>query len=707
MKKKTDNKMGRVLGILAIASFIITLLEGIIFYGAETYADPIFKWMLIAQNSIKAFGFKSDIGLKDVSQMLQDNPNEIEVAIGYAYTLAIFVAPYCTLTIMYKMVERWLRVKSWKWFSRKERCIIFGYNDEVKALLQERKEDRDTSSKDGKAGDYCKNYRIHIVSPDVDKDEEMQLLQRRIVVHKVDFLRLSEEQLEYFFKQIEVKKAKKIILFEQSSAKNFSLYQMFHNELWKKTYVNQDVKFFCRCEEEGIRRVIEDYHDTPIRKKKATKDKEAADAIKVYKDLELISIPELRVRKLLKENALHKYYIDKKVEDRHQWKLHLLIIGFGKLGQQLALQAMSHGVVSSKAPILIDVIDYNIDEKKNIFANNFSDQYAEIGEDSISIPGEKADGDLTIRFHKMDIRYQQFHKLLSEYGDINKDGIYTYVAICVKDADVSMHCMSVVERYLRDCGEADCQKYVNVAIRMECDKQMALYLNENNETYKNVFVIKESEDTISLMDLLHDKVDEDAKEFNRIYNSISIKSNSKDGKEAEAAGEADAKVEGEEALRTKRNELWSQLELFRRNSNRALAYHQDVKEIALKQLYSGKLTQLFVDNESILKQKGNSWVYDCSPEEFVKKQSDQKAYPVVSEMSRLEHRRWCYFMASCGWRRTLNPKADKNDEQRENPCLCTWEELVENKMDTCSYDLMPMLLLVEEEQRASKRQGKK
>ena len=48
-------------------------------------------------------------------------------------------------------------------------------------------------------------------------------------------------------------------------------------------------------------------------------------------------------------------------------------------------------------------------------------------------------------------------------------------------------------------------------------------------------------------------------------------------------------------------------------------------------------------------------------------------------------------MASCGWKRTDDLKANKIPELKENPCLCTWDELIENKPDTCMYDMMPMI----------------
>ena len=91
-----------------------------------------------------------------------------------------------------------------------------------------------------------------------------------------------------------------------------------------------------------------------------------------------------------------------------------------------------------------------------------------------------------------------------------------------------------------------------------------------------------------------------------------------------------------------------------------------------------------------MKDRGDAWTCK-SPEDVAKLQNDKAKYPLIHELSKLEHRRWCYYMASRGWKRTDDPKAEKNPDLKENPCLCTWTELVEYKPATCMYDMMPLI----------------
>lgn len=656
MKKKTTKQIDRVLLWLAIASLIITFIEGLFYYSVEKYPNPLFRCLLIIQNSIRAFTFKTDISLKDIAGILQGNPSQAEQIVGYLYTAAVFAAPYCTLKVIYKVLDKVFRFRNWGLFSKKQRVVVFGYNPETKALISEEIKDRKSSK-----------YRIHLVSPDLSENEEINLMRKGVIVHSVDCLQLDDKQLEYFFKQMELPKARQIVLFNESSAQNFSLYKLFHEDT-AKSALNRDVKFFCRCENQSVRQILEDYHD----KNKG-------------RDLEVISTPELRVRKMLKEHSLHGFYEESNVPVS-EWHLHLLIIGFGKLGQELLLQAMNMGVASSTNRILIDVIDFKMEERKNIFANNFNEHYVELGENEFSIPSDRADGSFVVRFHQADIRHKQFHEQLMKYGDAGKDGVYTYIAICVEDEDVGLHTMCEAQRYL-DCVGS--RENTVVGIRMELDRQMAGYLDDNKETYRNVFPILDNSAVITLEDLLHEEVDREAKEFNRIYNSIHIQHSSEP-----APSDPQEERPGKEELEKEANEYWRALKLFRRNSSRALAQHAKVKETVFERLEYEDLEALFGKDGTMLKKVGNVWSYG-DLDHFVKAQNDRDKHPCVSEMSRLEHRRWCYFMASCGWRRTEpgDEQKEKTELEREkkNICMCTWDELVKCRKDTCQYDLMWLL----------------
>lgn len=63
-----------------------------------------------------------------------------------------------------------------------------------------------------------------------------------------------------------------------------------------------------------------------------------------YYDLELVGIPEMQIHKMYSEHPLHTVYKDTDTPLK-DWTVHLLVAGFGQLGQQAVLQAMNLGEV--------------------------------------------------------------------------------------------------------------------------------------------------------------------------------------------------------------------------------------------------------------------------------------------------------------------------------------------------------------------------
>ncbi len=404
MGKKS--KVSLVAGMMAIASFVVAFIQGLLIYTAEQVPDFIIRLMLIIQNCINVFGFNAQIGLEEINEIISSTDTApLVLVFSYLYAVVLFAGPYCTLVFVGKVFMKLLKMKYWRiWSGKEDRVVIFGYNEEVKSLLSKPQTEK---------------RRVHLVADDVPEEEEGELSKFGVILHQGDCLAMAPAEFQQFSKKVELDIAKYIILFEQSSVRNFSLYHLLSNA--DATVCCENAKFFCRCEDVGIESLMEDYFDSQ-------KNSEG-----IERDLEMISVAELSVRKMLHEHSLHTYHSLSNTPQKDDWNLHLLIVGFGKMGQQLLLQTMNQGVVTSQNKILIDVVDFNIEEKKNIFSNIFSDEYVrmEDNEFSISSQNDRADGEFKVRFHQMDIRYQQFYKLLEENGAKENGGAYTYIAICL------------------------------------------------------------------------------------------------------------------------------------------------------------------------------------------------------------------------------------------------------------------------------------
>lgn len=669
--KKMDQHVSNLLLYLAIISFLFTFVYGLFYY--REIKNNFLYVLAVIQNSIKAFTFQSDISFDDLVEYMTINKGLAYKVLVYCYGISCFTAPYCTLSFCYKLIQKFTRLKLFVLRKKKDRhVIIFGYNAGVKALLTADDFNIESSVLSSSVEEKCK---IHlVVSCEISDSEIAEWNKKNIMIHSFDLLMYQneEKQINSFLKQIEIGLARDIILFEDSSSKNFSLYHFFqglkgNNDKENSEILRKDVKFYCRCEDDGVKRIIEDYHDRYLENSK------------FVSDLETVSIPELRIRKMLKENPLHSYYLDGHEPDPNKWNLYLLIIGFGNLGQQLLLQAMNLGVTGSENRIVIDIIDNDVKKKKSIFENHFDENYVTIDADRIIIGSDKADGTFEIRFHQMDIRYKQFSKKLDELG---KEGFFTYVAVCVENLDVSLHCMSEVKRHMDRCQEHGMDTSgVKLAIRMEFDKQMEYYVNVNHDTFENVFSIESIANAISLRELIEARMDVNAKIFNHTYNMITIH-------REKASEKTDAEAAEKEKMKEASHE-WQKLTLFRRDASRAIAQRTMVNADVMRNVSDEQLQTWVGENGSLLQYRDGRWNYGISDKEFAHIQS--RKYREVSELSRMEHRRWCYYTASQGWRCTPSPDMEKDDKKRQNPCLCTWNSLEENLPEYCIYDLMPML----------------
>lgn len=655
MSEKNKFKVRRFLIIIAILSLLISIAEGAIYY--SSYENRFFKVLMILQNCINAFALKPSITIKDVKESFVQTDAMWVHAVGYAYCIAIFLAYYCTLAAIYKLLERALKFALvFRCNMGREHILIFGYNGDVKILLD--------NGLNGIRAER-KKYAVHIISPEeINAEECYKYLKKGYRFHQFDCFKSSNAELKYLLKYAYIDKASALILLDESSMRNFSLLQMFYGgdtdtaKTRKNVRLSEHAKVFCRCEDEGARHMIADFYDHRIGEGRMF-------------DLELISLAEMQVRRMFEKYPIHNYYLSKQIDVKH-WDVDLLILGFGEVGQQVLEQTLNMGVVSSENAINVNVVDFNVKEKAEIFANHFSLDSFELDEGHFYLKEHVADGVLDICFHSMDVRYKQFRKFLEK-----KDRLPTYVVIAIDDLDVAVHCVMELKQYLSDHGESN----VPIILRMEQDRRLADYISENNgrSAFKDVFVMEDKQRFLSFDFILNEDVDSKAKAFNLKYSLFRF---AEDG-----GGKAD--------FSTTESEAWKRLKLFKRDSSRELAYHEKVKALLYERYEADepgklgkKLEEILGSSGTLLVYEDEVWHYKGSEKDFLKDlEADEFAY----EFAKMEHRRWCYFMVSRGWRPDKSGKNQKSEESLVNPCLVTEEELIEHLPYMVKYDLMPLL----------------
>ena len=77
--KKNRTNTTLLIFLLAVLSFLIATAEGIVYYWEY---DSFFKYLLVLQNSINAFGFKASVTIKDTVAFMEQNPSALTRCVG-------------------------------------------------------------------------------------------------------------------------------------------------------------------------------------------------------------------------------------------------------------------------------------------------------------------------------------------------------------------------------------------------------------------------------------------------------------------------------------------------------------------------------------------------------------------------------------------------------------------------------------------------
>ncbi len=613
-----------MLWVLAGFSFAAALAEGYFYYG-QYAAHPLLRVLMTVQNALKAFLFSPDLEIKEVAAAL-DGAAEPELAAGYAYGVAVFTAPLCTATALFLLAERavcraFAGLRNWGGTP----VLVCGYNADVRAMLegQERKDPR--------------RYRIHLACAEPLDDKILLWLARHgAVCHQADLLTMPEGRRTALFRRIRLDRVKLVLLMEPSATRNFSLYRALTAP---GSPLGEGARCYCLCEDEAARRIIEDACDQSRGSGRA--------------ELSLFSLAEMEADSVFASVPLHTVNLEREESRPDRLDVHLLIAGFGAVGQQVLLQAVNLGVLSSSNRVCIDVVDQDMERGWERFTNRFHPSVdAEPDGDEIRLAPPTADGELRIRFHRADVMGRGFARLIERlHGEMP----LTYAAVCPGQADAGMHC--AVE--LQKLGGG-----FPVALRMEQDLEAAEYLEQDRGTFREVFPIPVSSRLLSVDYISDEDRARQAREFNRAYQEVQPVPEGGHGSES-----------GEDG--------WRELKMYQRRANFLLCRHQVVKR-AINPL-SPEMRERCFGPEGIILRRGADG-YHCGRDG--RAMSDAiNAVPEIRELAMTEHRRWCCVMAADGW----HLAARKNEALRQTPYLTTWEIMCREHPDVAVYDLLTYL----------------
>lgn len=660
MKKKDYSIL---LLVVAILTFFIVSVEG--FWYLDEYKNQfILRLVLALQNSISVFTFAPIVSASDMIAELKEIHTITGSIFMYIYVIALFVAQLCTVTTLFyafkELVIKFIFTKR-AFFSRKNPLVIFGYNEKVKCLL----EDICASQKENK-------YSVTLVTNDTLKETEKDDIRKKgVQLFELDVLNINENDV--FYKKIS--NSKRIILFELSAIRNFSIFTTLEKNIGQFKNIP---KCYLYCEDTGIREIIEEYH---------TNEKQCEYGQSF--DLSIFNLAEIKVREIFRDDEMNhslivvkeKMDVKSYIENPAQFDVHLLIIGFGSVGEQVLIHTLNQGIAHSQSRIWIDIVDNDAFTKDDFFMKRFHEGYIKLkerDEKSIvyTISGDESDGELMLRFHNIDIRSKYFPNLLDRLivDEHSTDNLFRFTRIvaCFKEMDNLARCIVEIKRHLNKYNDSSTE----MTVCAEMGDTLIEYFDSIVNDKIHVRAAGSDKDALRIVNIIDDTKEVCAKKYSYTYNKL-----------YDALLEREL-IEIQKPTEKQLDENWLKQNYENKISNYRLSEHDTIKRSILEKLYPMQnFDEMLLQKNSVIFDENGKYIQSRFMEEINKTENR-----FVKEMLMMEHRRWNYFTALNGWRYIKQDASKKNLTTKEHPCLSNFDILMNDHPDKVVYDLIPVLM---------------
>lgn len=332
----------------------------------------------------------------------------------------------------------------------------------------------------------------------------------------------------------------------------------------------------------------------------------------------------------IKQKAVNKMFMEHRLYEYNKISnskdVHLAIIGFGDYGQNTLIQALNNGVFSSDSTICIDVYDRNIDSILGVFLKKFSSDILDGLKEKVPVGDVYADYVIEIPFTANN-SFIIDGKVIMRFWKVDVSTIqFTKVlSNCISNYIFTYVVIAINEKTLMAATLLEIKR------NLPNDIPIIVRTTDNEQSFNFL----SSVDKYKNIHLIHTSKDIFSMEALRNEDIINM---AKDFNKNYIEIESDNKRQASE---------WMSIPVFKRESAIAQAMHQDTKE----------------------------WLL-----------GDGK---IVDEHGALEHRRWCLFMISNGYKYSYV----KNAESKTNPCICTWDKLYKDMPDMLQHDFMPFRII--------------
>ena len=713
--KNLINKLEDNWEILVISLVLLSILSlcagGWVFYSYKYPGKFWFCLGMMLQNCMETLLYNPVLPIQDVveeKELINSLSGARFFAIA-AYKVAMVAIPFLEVLAVFCFLDRFLHIFA-GFTLKKQRILIVGYNDRVRKLLN-----RGVS-----------NAKIFLwVDYVLTEEEERDLFLKGVMVKKGDFSigggpKNDKKTRDRFNKFMKDNKITEVLLLDESDFRNIEYYLTLSS---CPVCEKETIHFFVQSKDFEMRNMLQDYFDSKL--KNIVESMDINNPEDTHMDLRIFNFEQIQAEKLFFKLPL--YFNKGPLEVRNDnsgnsnsHTVHLLIIGEGDICEQIVYHAMNQGVVTPENTIIIDVLSEDTSVLEKRLKERFNQDYVKpVNSGEFQITSPEADGVLIIRLNSCSFEGESFMEQVKKNSKFEK---FTYVVFCLPRPEMNVHCILQMKESKEEwadsndlsvavmitdteenlelldgfklCSPEQCTANEKCIGSEQCTTNEKRSGNEQCLTQcphckhcrlkkdrpaqcsrERLYLMGENEEKIGVDQIINLTEEENIREYHANYTDAAEKLNTHS---ASSASRDDVLW---------RNILWNREEYYKRESNRALYFHQSHKphyteKIRNKDAYEQEIKD-FINKKEKAPLDMDGW----SARLLLGKENENDKYrfPQLLITAKTEHRRFNYFYASMGWGYTGGKKDSKN---RMHDCLCDWKMLTEKKKELLIYDLL-------------------
>lgn len=437
--------------LLQWISFTIAFTSGIYGFSLKTFSDyPFFNALY---STFRLFILDIDTVFNQEGNKYGKLPISVEIARWSAafYTIS-------TLSMLFFRSFSQAIKASWTAF-RGNHILILGYNAHSAILLE----------------NLAKNNRVAVVEEKLS-DEQRNSIHLHGAAHFAGSVQETST-----LKKASLLSARYIILMHEDDSKNLDDYLLIRRYV-EQNHINETIQVLIHLENKKTEQILENITKNDVKNKIITKLR-----------TRVFNTYQLHAEQMLEKHPLHLGY-ESRLRNPEGEPLHLLFIGFGKMNQHLAYEALHRTHYISEGKTKITIFDREIEKVKKEwdYMAPFAHKVADMHFNSIDLEKEKIDDQLD----SIEKPTHVFVSLFDDYLDMMEGLQLTY---CLKD--------------------------VPIFIKMQDNRLVSDWLQENDNDYAAVQRYTFLREVLTYESVLESKYQSSARKAHEKYRAFNRRNN--------------------------------------------------------------------------------------------------------------------------------------------------------------------------------------